>query len=104
MADGQLVAGRVTGHGDLCLRLERALSLFILLLKETAGTPPALRLQSIIMGNINEVNVKMKCFLYFIEVNKGCCSKFRYPMLEKTDVSSVSELCFRGVQQHSGVK
>lgn len=58
LADGQLVVGRVTGHGDLCLRLQRALSLFTLLLKETAGAPPTLRLHSIIRGNTNEVNVR----------------------------------------------
>lgn len=57
LADGQLVMGRVTGHGDLCLWLQRALSLFTLLLKETAGAPPTLRLQSIVSRNINEVNV-----------------------------------------------
>lgn len=56
--DGQLVMGRVTGHADLCLRLQRALSLFTLPLKETAGAPLALKLETIIMGNINEVNVR----------------------------------------------
>lgn len=36
LAVGQLVLGRVAVHGDLCLRLHRALSLFVLLLRETA--------------------------------------------------------------------
>ena len=43
LADGQSVVGRLTGHSDLCLGLQRALSLFIHPLKETAGAPPTLR-------------------------------------------------------------
>lgn len=46
LAGGQLAAGRVTGHGDV--RLQRALSLFTVRLKETAGAPPTPRLQSIV--------------------------------------------------------
>lgn len=52
LVDGQLVVGRVKGHGDLCERLQKALSLFTLLLKETAEeTTP--RPENIIKGNIN---------------------------------------------------
>lgn len=43
LADGQLGTMRVTEHGDLCPRLLGALSLFTLLLKETAEAPPAPR-------------------------------------------------------------
>lgn len=39
LADSQLVMGRVKGHGDLFLRLQRALGLFTLVLEETAGEP-----------------------------------------------------------------
>lgn len=70
MADGQLVAGRVTG--DLCLRQQRALSLFTLLLKETAGAPPTLRLQNMFLG--------------FYLGNKGYCFIIRYPVLDKPDL------------------
>lgn len=52
LVDGQLVVGRVKGHGDLCERLQKALSLFTLLLRETAEeTTP--RPANIIKGNIN---------------------------------------------------
>lgn len=43
LADGQLGTMRVTEHGDLCPCLLGALSLFTLLLKETAEAPPAPR-------------------------------------------------------------
>lgn len=56
LADGQLAVRRLTGHSDLCLRRQRALSLFTLLLEEAAGAPPNLRLQHISAGNINELN------------------------------------------------
>lgn len=56
LASGQLVAGRVAGGGDLWL--QRALSLFTLRMKETAGAPPTQRLPSIVRVHINEVNVR----------------------------------------------
>lgn len=43
LADGQLGPMSVTEHGDLCPHLLGALSLFTLLLKETAEAPPASR-------------------------------------------------------------
>lgn len=50
LVDGQLVVGRVKGHGDLCE--QKALSLFTLLLRETAEeTTP--RPANVIKGNIN---------------------------------------------------
>lgn len=58
LADGQLVAGRVTGHSGLCVQPQRALRLFTLLLKEAAGASPTLRTESIIKGNVNEENVR----------------------------------------------
>lgn len=61
LVDGQLVVGRVKGHGDLCERLQKALSLFTLLLRETAEeTTP--RPANVIKGNI--MGREMKSFMY----------------------------------------
>lgn len=103
LADGQLVAGRVAGHGDLCLRLQRALSLFTLLLKETAGAPPTPRLHSIIRGDVNEVNVRWDVSCVLLVETKDILSKIRRLVLEKPeyhlfprDYSSFVELnCFK---------
>lgn len=80
LADGHLVADRVTGHGDQeLLLLPRALSLFTLLLKETAGAPPPPWLENIVRRNINEDNppicpLSMYC-LSFEGVTWQSCSQ-----------------------------
>lgn len=92
LADGQLAAARVTAHGDLCQRQPElsALSLFVLSLKETAGT------HGIIMGNINEVNEGRNVFFVFNwRKRRGCRSNIGYPAASMYNIRVV---------QHSGVK